>query len=493
MEKQINTRVLSKIDTQSNWDIATEFIPRKGEIIIYGVDSNHSYPRFKVGDGKTLVSALPFSTDILDSYVTETELASALNETTIAINKNIATIDDEVATHIATINNPHQVTKSQIGLSNVRNVDNTNATNLTTGIVPKARMNSAPGAYAMNPYVGPSDVARVNLGNPSLAEMALIDSEMENKIWFCDPTRLTFEQSTNGTSWEDISSSVSTKTRKSLVNGKGETGNTIRIPISLNSYRITIDAYEYCYLNYFYAYISTNGNTVSCMIEAHNPNNDTWETITPKTNEVSSWPGHLWIQHKYIPFYNSPDAKYRDKVRVTLSLTEGTSESRYEYIELYKIQWWGGYPIAANRHIYTWDSDKNVTFPAKVEATSIEAESVSINGANVALVSDVPDFGSPTANATTLAAGSSATASVTATGTNENMVYNFSFGIPRGNTGPTGPTGPQGERGLQGLQGPTGSVASVSQSGTGFVSSISLNSSTKVLDVTRTIIDDGEL
>ena len=43
MEKQINTRVLSKIDTQSNWDTATEFIPRKGEIIIYSVDSNYSY------------------------------------------------------------------------------------------------------------------------------------------------------------------------------------------------------------------------------------------------------------------------------------------------------------------------------------------------------------------------------------------------------------------------------------------------------------------
>lgn len=442
----VKARIINKHDTEANWALAENFKPLAGEVIVYDVDSNHAYPRFKVGDGETLVSALPFSTDVLENYITETELASALNETTSAINKNIATIDDEVATHVAATNNPHQVTKAQVGLSNVKNVDTTNASNLTTGTVPSARMNNAPGAYAMNPYIAASNIARVNLGTPSLAEMALIDSEMENKIWFCDPSRLTFEQSTNGTSWEDVSSSISTTVKKSLVDGTGSTINNLQFPISLNAYRITITAYGYCYLNDFYAYIATNGNTCSCMIEAHNGSNDTWETITPKTNEVSGWPGHLWIQHRQIPFNNSSNATYRDKVRVTFYPTEGTSEGNYEYITLYKIQWWGGYPVSTNRYIYTWDSDKNVTFPANVEA-----ESISVNGEDVALVSNVPDFGSPTANATTLAAGSSATASVTATGTNENMVYNFSFGIPRGNTGATGATGARGLTGPRGI------------------------------------------
>ena len=125
----IKTRIINKHDTEANWALAENFKPLAGEVIVYDVDSNHAYPRFKVGDGKTLVSALPFSIDILTSYVTETELASALNETTSAINKNIATIDDEVATHIAAVNNPHQVTKSQIGLSNVDNVKQYSASN----------------------------------------------------------------------------------------------------------------------------------------------------------------------------------------------------------------------------------------------------------------------------------------------------------------------------------------------------------------------------
>ena len=47
-------------------------------------------------------------------------------------------------------------------------------------------------------------------------------------------------------------------------------------------------------------------------------------------------------------------------------------------------------------------------------------------------------FGTPTASATTLSAGSSATASVTASGGNTSKVFNFSFGIPKGDTGATG-------------------------------------------------------
>lgn len=125
----ITARIINKHDTEANWALAENFKPLAGEVIVYDVDSNHAYPRFKVGDGKTLVSALPFSTDVLTNYVTETELASALYETTSAINKNIATIDDEVATHIAAINNPHQVTKAQVGLNNVDNVKQYSASN----------------------------------------------------------------------------------------------------------------------------------------------------------------------------------------------------------------------------------------------------------------------------------------------------------------------------------------------------------------------------
>ena len=62
-------------------------------------------------------------------------------------------------------------------------------------------------------------------------------------------------------------------------------------------------------------------------------------------------------------------------------------------------------------------------------------------------------FGTPTATATTLPAGSDATVTVTATGDDTAKVFNFTFGIPQG---ATGATGAQGE---QGIQGDTGAAA----------------------------------
>ena len=60
-EKKMNARILHKHDTEANWNKATGFIPKEGELIIYDVDNNHSKPRFKVGDGKKSVIDLPFA------------------------------------------------------------------------------------------------------------------------------------------------------------------------------------------------------------------------------------------------------------------------------------------------------------------------------------------------------------------------------------------------------------------------------------------------
>lgn len=60
-QKTFNSRIINKHDTEANWLKATNFIPRQGEIIIYDTDSTHSYERFKIGDGVTVVSSLPFA------------------------------------------------------------------------------------------------------------------------------------------------------------------------------------------------------------------------------------------------------------------------------------------------------------------------------------------------------------------------------------------------------------------------------------------------
>lgn len=60
--KTLQGRIVHKHDTAENWAKATSFKPLKGELIIYDVDDDYEYERFKIGDGNTLVNALPFST-----------------------------------------------------------------------------------------------------------------------------------------------------------------------------------------------------------------------------------------------------------------------------------------------------------------------------------------------------------------------------------------------------------------------------------------------
>lgn len=64
-DKVIKTRIINKHDTEANWNKAIDFVPMKGEIVVYDTDDTHSCPRFKVGDGKSKITALPFSTDVL--------------------------------------------------------------------------------------------------------------------------------------------------------------------------------------------------------------------------------------------------------------------------------------------------------------------------------------------------------------------------------------------------------------------------------------------
>ena len=64
-EKNINTRVILKHDTEANWNLATNFVPKKGELILYDPDTTYDYTRIKIGDGSLKVSALPFLFDRL--------------------------------------------------------------------------------------------------------------------------------------------------------------------------------------------------------------------------------------------------------------------------------------------------------------------------------------------------------------------------------------------------------------------------------------------
>lgn len=63
--KIMNARMKQKHDIEKNWNEAKNFIPFKGEIIVYDPDETHDYPRVKIGDGEHIPKELPFTTDFL--------------------------------------------------------------------------------------------------------------------------------------------------------------------------------------------------------------------------------------------------------------------------------------------------------------------------------------------------------------------------------------------------------------------------------------------
>lgn len=63
IEKNMNTRIQHKHDIEANWNKALNFIPKIGEIIVYDIDDNYNYSRFKIGDGVRTINDLEFLLD----------------------------------------------------------------------------------------------------------------------------------------------------------------------------------------------------------------------------------------------------------------------------------------------------------------------------------------------------------------------------------------------------------------------------------------------
>lgn len=63
VEKNMNARIQHKHDTEANWNKAINFIPKIGEIIVYDIDDNYNYSRFKIGDGVRVINDLEFLLD----------------------------------------------------------------------------------------------------------------------------------------------------------------------------------------------------------------------------------------------------------------------------------------------------------------------------------------------------------------------------------------------------------------------------------------------
>ena len=94
--KTFQGRIVQKHDTKANWDKATNFVPLKGEIIIYD-DLN----KIKIGDGTTTVVNLPYSTTINYNDLTNKPTIPSVGNGILTIQKNGTKIDTFTANAIA--------------------------------------------------------------------------------------------------------------------------------------------------------------------------------------------------------------------------------------------------------------------------------------------------------------------------------------------------------------------------------------------------------
>ena len=81
-EKELkHIRIIQKHETEANWNKATKFIPKLGEVIIYDPDANHTTSRIKIGDGTTVVANLPFvQQGFIDSELSDTSENAVQNK-----------------------------------------------------------------------------------------------------------------------------------------------------------------------------------------------------------------------------------------------------------------------------------------------------------------------------------------------------------------------------------------------------------------------------
>lgn len=119
--RYLNAKIINRRDTSTNWAETGNAVLDAGEIIVYT-----DLHKIKVGDGTSTISTLPFIDDKdLSNYVTKSELASTISETVSTLSKSIGLVEDEITSHTSNTSNPHNVTKSQIGLGSVINAGQT--------------------------------------------------------------------------------------------------------------------------------------------------------------------------------------------------------------------------------------------------------------------------------------------------------------------------------------------------------------------------------
>lgn len=162
-EKKINSRIQQKHDVAANWAKATNFIPKKGEIIIYDAEYNASGEetqavRFKIGDGSKTVNNLPFAVIDYSSDIETLEQKVANNSTAIGA------LQENTVPKTRKINNKALSSDITLGAADVGVTETAFPGLKKTGTVTGVKMNGT----TKNPSSGVVDLGTVITAHQSL-------------------------------------------------------------------------------------------------------------------------------------------------------------------------------------------------------------------------------------------------------------------------------------------------------------------------------------
>ena len=118
-EKTLRTRIQNRHAPESYWVSNSTFVPRAGELIVYDVDSTHTEPRLKFGDGTTKIANLPFLTaDIIAKLAEKADKASTVSNVAYdSTNKKITKTVNGTTTDVVSA----ATLKTAMSLNNVNN------------------------------------------------------------------------------------------------------------------------------------------------------------------------------------------------------------------------------------------------------------------------------------------------------------------------------------------------------------------------------------
>ena len=231
-------------------------------------------------------------------------------------------------------------------------------------------------------------------GSVNLYDRMYLDCINANRSAFFPGENVYIEHSTDGgSSWTEYTTSQFTvSSRKnlfSMTRAKMLHFGTVTPVTTNHRCRVTMQSPGstwYCSLDRVFMFINTSGHTIKCDIEVSTYGAQTTYTKIISDYSLNGWAGPNMISFGNRSFWGTNSTGHVYNIRITFKITAvnttyQNNQPGVSDIRFFGPNFWGtvNTPRYAG-HLYNWDADRNVTFPATVNASNLR-----IDGTNVLL------------------------------------------------------------------------------------------------------------